>query len=100
MARKYLEKFGDALVENFINLGVPHNGFLVAASFDPEHYGKTPMAEREVILLRVIGSSRLPQDDELVQTRVRAADAGRVDVEIGRVLDPVTDRDLECVGSS
>ncbi|MEK6206921.1 MAG: DUF87 domain-containing protein [Chloroflexota bacterium] len=51
-------------------LGVPHNGFLVAASFDPEHYGKTPVSEREVILLRVIGSSRLPQDDELVQTRI------------------------------
>lgn len=64
-------------------LGVPHNGFLVAASFDPEHYGKTPAAEREVILLRVIGSSRLPQDDELVQTRIdhyqqqRSAEASR-----------------------
>lgn len=64
-------------------LGVPHNCFLVAASFDPERYGKTPPAEREVVLLRVIGSARLPQDDELVQTRIdhfqqqKAPDAAR-----------------------
>jgi len=28
VARKYFEKFGDALVDKFINLGVPHNGMI------------------------------------------------------------------------
>lgn len=51
-------------------LGVPHNCFLVAASFHPMEYQKTRSEEREVLLLRVVGSSRLPQDDDLVRTRI------------------------------
>lgn len=51
-------------------LGVPHNSFLVAAPFDPDNFASVPQAAREVILLRVVGSSRLPQDDDLVRARV------------------------------
>jgi len=51
-------------------LGVPHNSFLVAASFDPNAYSTTPEEEREVILLRVISVARLPQDDDLVRTKI------------------------------
>lgn len=51
-------------------LGVPHNSFLVASSFDPEKYNEVPMEEREVILLRVIGSSKLPQDDSVIQAKI------------------------------
>lgn len=51
-------------------LGVPHNCFLVAASFTPSEFGKVPAEEREVILLRVIGSAKLPQDDDLVKTKI------------------------------
>lgn len=52
------------------SLGIPHNCFLLAASFNPDEFAKVPAAEREVILLRVIGTSRLPQDDDLVRTKV------------------------------
>lgn len=51
-------------------LGIPHNCFLVAASFDPQNLGQTPDEEMEVILLRVLGSAKLPQDDDLVQTKI------------------------------
>ena len=51
-------------------LGVPHNSFLVAASFDPGAFASVPQPEREVILLRVVGSSRLPQDDDLVRAKI------------------------------
>lgn len=51
-------------------LGVPHNSFLLAAPFDPDNFASVPHPEREVILLRVVGSSRLPQDDDLVRAKV------------------------------
>jgi hypothetical protein len=52
------------------SLGVPHNCFLLAASFDPENFASTPEADREVILLRVLGSAKLPQDDDMVRTKI------------------------------
>src|SRR5215208_1018541 len=51
-------------------LGIPHNAFLVAASFDPDQFAAVPPEEREVILLRVVGTARLPQDDDLVRAKV------------------------------
>lgn len=51
-------------------LGVPNNCFLLAASFDPDHYNDVDEASKEVILLRVIGSCKLPQDDNLIRTKI------------------------------
>jgi len=51
-------------------LGIPHNSFLAAATFDPDNFAGVPQPEREVILLRVVGSSRLPQDDDLVRAKI------------------------------
>jgi hypothetical protein len=51
-------------------LGVPHNCFLVAASFNPNEFAKVSTEEQEVILLRVIGSAKLPQDDDLVRAKI------------------------------
>ncbi len=50
--------------------GIPHNCFLVATSFDPDNYSSTPDEDREVILLRVNGSCKLPQDDDIVRTKI------------------------------
>lgn len=50
--------------------GVPHNGFLVAASFDPTQMGKTKEIEQEVILLRVLGPAPLPTDNDMLRTRI------------------------------
>lgn len=51
-------------------LAIPHNCFLIAASFNPSKFSETAEEEREVILLRVIGSARLPQDDQLVKAKI------------------------------
>lgn len=50
--------------------GIPHNCFLIAAAFDPKEYEKTDELDREIILLRVTGSAKLPQDDDLVRSRI------------------------------
>lgn len=51
-------------------LGIPHNCFLVATSFNPQNLAQTSEEEMEVILLRVLGSAKLPQDDDLVRTKI------------------------------
>lgn len=50
--------------------GVPHNAFLVAISFDPDRFSATSETDREVILLRVVGSCKLPQDDDMIRTKI------------------------------
>ncbi len=69
--------------------GVPLNSFLLAASFDPDNLQSASEREREVILLRVTGSTKLPQDDDMVRTKIDhfqeqrgiSADAGRRDYD-------------------
>ena len=51
-------------------LGVPHNCFLLATSIDPNNFGQTPEEDKEIILLRVLGSTKLPQDNDLVRTKI------------------------------
>ena len=50
--------------------GIPHNSFLVATSFDPDRFSATSEMDREVILLRVVGTSKLPQDDDMIRTKI------------------------------
>jgi len=50
--------------------GVPHNCFLLAVRFDPEQFSSVAEADREAILLRVVGSAKLPQDDDLIATKI------------------------------
>lgn len=50
--------------------GIPHNSFLLATSFEPDKYGEADEADKEIILLRVIGSCRLPQDDDMIKTKI------------------------------
>ncbi len=51
-------------------LGIPHNCFLAASCFNPDEFANVQFADREVILLRVVGSCHLPQDDDLVRTKI------------------------------
>lgn len=50
--------------------GIPHNSFLIAASFDPEKFSAASEMDKEVILLRVIGTCKLPQDDDMIRTKI------------------------------
>ena len=55
--------------KNNVN-GVPHNSFLVATSFSPDQYANSDEIEREVVLLRVVGTCKLPQDDDAIKTKI------------------------------
>lgn len=53
-------------------LGIPHNCFLVAATFNPEEFTTVSEDEKEIVLLRVIGSAKLPLDEDLIKTKIDA----------------------------
>ena len=50
--------------------GIPHNSFLVATNLNVKEYASSSEIDREVILLRVINSCKLPQDDEIIKTKI------------------------------
>ena len=50
--------------------GIPHNSFLIAASFNPEKVGSALELDKEVVLLRVLSPASLPQDAELLKARI------------------------------
>ncbi|MBQ4406083.1 MAG: DUF87 domain-containing protein [Bacteroidales bacterium] len=50
--------------------GVPQNAFLIATLINPDSYANTSEFEQEVILLRVNGSCKLPQDDDIIRTKL------------------------------
>lgn len=52
------------------SLGIPHNCFLIATSINPDQFAETSEIDKEIILLRVLGSTKLPQDDDLVRTKI------------------------------
>ncbi|MEV4625796.1 DUF87 domain-containing protein [Micromonospora sp. NPDC049523] len=52
--------------------GVPRNGFLLAAATVPTKETNAPLDEDEIILLRVRGTANLPNESELVATRLAA----------------------------
>ena len=81
------------------SLGIPHNCFLVAATFNPDHFVDVPDVDREVLLLRVIGSAKLPQDDDLVRTKIDFFKE-RKDIfgANGREIDDITQSELQFGG--
>lgn len=50
--------------------GVPHNSYLLAASFDPEEYTTAKKINKTIILLRVTGACPLPQDEDIKRMKV------------------------------
>ncbi len=80
-------------------LGIPHNCFLVAASFDPQNISTVPDDEMEIILLRVLGSAKLPQDDDLVRTKIdHFKDQKSLMGTADRQIDEITQNELQFGG--
>ena len=50
--------------------GVPQNSFLIATSINPDDYTHSDEFDKEVILLRVNGACKLPQDDDNIRTKL------------------------------
>ncbi len=82
--------------------GLPHNSFLLAAGFDPARFDVASQIDQEVVLLRVLGSTPLPQDGDMVRTRIehhqRRRDAERLPGDVNDGLDPMTASELQWGG--
>ncbi|MBE1586772.1 ATP-binding protein [Nonomuraea angiospora] len=75
--------------------GVPRGGFLLAAAADNTDWGFV-LEDQEVILLRVRGTSPLPNEAELVQTRLAVVrDAGASGAGFDDVTDVLTRNELQ-----
>jgi hypothetical protein len=80
-------------------LGIPHNCFLVATAIRPDDLANTPEEDREIILLRVIGSAKLPQDDDLVRTKIDYfKDQKDIFENNERRMDDITQNELQFGG--
>jgi hypothetical protein len=82
--------------------GLPHNSFVVAAGFDPAKFDQAQPVDQEVVLLRVLGSVALPQDGDLVRTRIehhqRRREDERLPGDAHDGLDPMTASELQWGG--
>lgn len=80
--------------------GVPHNCFLIATTFNPEEFLNVPEEEREVILLRVTGSTHLPQDADMIRAKIDnyQQQTGVYLNEGGRDFDDITKNMLQFSG--
>lgn len=82
--------------------GLPHNSFLVAAGFDPANFSRSVDVDREVVLLRVLGPAPLPQDGDMVRTRIehhqRRLESEKLPVDVNDGLDPMTASELQWGG--
>ena len=80
-------------------LGIPHNCFLIATAIRPDDLANTPEEDREIILLRVIGSAKLPQDDDLVRTKIDYfKDQKGIFGNQERKIDDITQNELQFGG--
>ena len=77
--------------------GVPHNCLLLATSFDPDDFDKTPEAEKEVLLMRVIGSTDLPQKNYLLESKIEHFQDQRDPFE-GEDYDDITKNKMQFHG--
>lgn len=82
--------------------GLPHNSFLVAAGFDVSKFDEAKQIDQEVVLLRVLGAVALPQDGDMIRTRIehhqRRREDERFPGDVNDGLDPMTASELQWGG--
>lgn len=82
--------------------GLPHNSFLLAAGFDPARFDAAQVIDQEVVLLRVLSPAPLPQDGDMVRTRIehhqRRRETERLPSDSNDGLDPMTASELQWGG--
>jgi hypothetical protein len=79
-------------------LGVPHNCFLVATPFNPDEFNRATRDEKEVILLRVTGAAKLPQDDDLIEAKIDYFQQHRSQIDEERDYDDITRNKMQFHG--
>lgn len=82
--------------------GIPHNSFIVAAGFNPAGLADAAEIDKEVVLLRVLEPVTLPQDNDLVRTRIehhqRRTSEEQFPGDVNDGLDPITASELQSGG--
>lgn len=78
--------------------GVPQNSFLIATNINPDNYSKQAPFDKEIILLRVIGSCKLPQDDDNIRTKLDSIQDATSFVDNTQTFDKLTQNMLQFSG--
>jgi hypothetical protein len=78
--------------------GIPHNCFLLATTINPDKFSEASEIEKELILLRVIGSAKLPQDDDMVRTKIDHFQQRTGVFDDNRQIDDITQNQLQFGG--
>ncbi len=82
--------------------GIPHNSFLVAASFNPNDVENTAEFDKEVVLLRVLEPASIPSDLEFLKARIehnqRRLAEDRFSNDRLDGMDPITHSELQYGG--
>lgn len=82
--------------------GIPHNSFLVAAGFNPEKLHGANVIDKEVLLLRVLEPTSLPQDSDFIRTRIehhqRRTSGEKLPGDVNDGMDPITHAELQMGG--
>lgn len=83
-------------------LGIPHNCFLVASSFDTEKFSEVKESDKEVVLLRVLKSAQLPNDPDMIKAKIDHFQNRRKPIENGaeRRIDAITLSQMQFHGLS
>ncbi|MBW0159694.1 ATP-binding protein [Sedimentimonas flavescens] len=79
--------------------GVPHNSYLLAATFDPAKFATTQAVDRRVVLLRVVGRAPIETDTEHLRAITQFFQENP-DVKSGRLegLEPITVNKMSWTG--
>lgn len=82
--------------------GIPHNSFLVAASFNPMDVAGASEFDKEVVLLRVLEPASIPTDAEFLKARIehnqRRLEGDRFSNDRRDGMDPLTHAELQFGG--
>lgn len=77
--------------------GIPHNSFLIATSFNLVDCNNTPKIDREMILLRVLNSVALPNDLDMLKTKIDF-NQQKTSLYDENSFDPITQNELQFSG--
>ena len=78
--------------------GIPHNSFLIAASFNPEMFSEINEFDKEVVLLRVLGPAPLPSESEIIKTKIEHSQnitKQEFENDIYDGFDPITKNEIQ-----
>lgn len=78
--------------------GIPHNSFLLASALNPDKFADSQEIDREILLLRVLHAAPLPQDMDLIRTRIEHHQRRTSPANEHEDFDPLTAAEMQYGG--